>query len=452
MKPVDYLSQCRQMLQEVLEKLNAEINHQQIDEIAEMIIESMEGYYRYFHTFDHILMVSKTDDPLIVLAGLFHDLVYTQVDTQIKLDILPYLIPFIEEKKQGIFLRTTVDRYEKEFTIALRIFGLKEGDNLSKYSGINEFLSALAAIMILCNHLPLKTLTRLAAIIELTIPFRKMGDDQLTISERLEKNLQGVNTDFQLGLTDEEIVITITQAVKLVNLDVSGFGLVKVEDFINNTWLLLPEANHCLISLEKSTVKEYCTALAKTGKFLDFLTPEIIFHRYHNEPTKEDWQGLMERGEYNLAIGRLYLCSIVVSLSIIDALCSRFCHHISLSFLFGFSPSLSSNFRSIVYFLPENRGKFTADSDLEKKVLSLIQCQPKPDFFSRLQYSVLVDFVVSYLGFSQLTELLPKYHLFLEEKIDHEQYLELFPPQIVNILAESISSLLVEKQTNVLKQ
>ena len=88
----------------------------------------------------------------------------------------------------------------------------------------------------------------MVTIIELTIPFRKIQADQLTIPERLQKKLESVNSNFQIGLTSEEIVTTITQAVELVNLDVSGFGLAKVEDFINNTWLLLPEANHCLIS------------------------------------------------------------------------------------------------------------------------------------------------------------------------------------------------------------
>ena len=450
MKPVDYLSKCRRMLQEVLEKLNAEIDHQQIDEITEIIVKSMESHFRYFHTFDHVLMVTQSDDPLIVLAGLFHDIVYTQVDTQIKLEVIPYLIPFLEDRKQEVFLKNNIEAYEKELAITLEIFGLKKGDNLSKFGGINEFLSALSAMIILSDHLPLKTLARMVTIIELTIPFRKIQADQLTIPQRLQQKLESANVNFQLGLTSEEIVTTITQAVELVNLDVSGFGLAKVEDFINNTWLLLPEANHCLISLEKSTVKEYCTALAKTGKFLDFLDPEIIFHRYNNQPNWQDWQDLLGRGEHNLAVGRLYLCSIVVSLSIIDALCSRFCHHISLSFLFGFSPSLSSNFHSIVYFLPKKRGKFKAQSDLEEKVLCLIQCQPKPDFFSRLQYSVLVDFVVSYLGFSQLTQLLPQYHLFLDEKIDHEEYLGHFPPEIVNLLANSIASLLEEKQKNLL--
>ena len=91
MNQIDYLHQCREILKKVLQQLGSEIEDNQVNEIAEIIIDTMGGNYRYFHTFDHILMVSKTNDPLITLAGLFHDIVYLQVDQQIRLNLTPYL-------------------------------------------------------------------------------------------------------------------------------------------------------------------------------------------------------------------------------------------------------------------------------------------------------------------------------------------------------------------------
>ena len=73
MNQVDHLSRCRQLLAEVLLELGSKIDKNQVDEIADLIIESMEGNYRYFHTFDHVLMVTKTNDPLAFLV-LFHNL------------------------------------------------------------------------------------------------------------------------------------------------------------------------------------------------------------------------------------------------------------------------------------------------------------------------------------------------------------------------------------------
>ena len=450
MSQIDYLNQCREILKKVFQQLSSDIEDNQVSEIAKIITEAMGGNYRYFHNFNHILMLSKTNDPLITLAGLFHDIVYIQVDQQIRFNITPYLTPFVEERNGDLFIKSLIYKQEKELEIIIQIFGLNKGENLSKFTGINEFLSALTAARILSPYLPLMIITRLVAIIELTIPFRQAKEKALTIPQQLQKRLEKVNQQYFLGLEKGEIILTVTQAVKLANLDVSGFAFANVEEFIHNTWLLLPEMNHCLISLDKSTVKEYITALAKMERFFSFLSPEFIFHYYKNEPTLDIWQQLVSRSKHNLAVAKLYLSAIVVSLSIIDALCSRFSHHISLSFLFGFSPYQSNKFLSIVDFLPSKLCEYETESDLEKKVLSLIQCQPKPDFFSTLQYSVLVDFVVSYLGFQQVEKLLPQCHLFIKQKISGEEFLQVFPPDLIKVLAQALALLLAKKQKDVM--
>ena len=446
MNQCDYLNQCSKILNKIFQQLDCEINNDWLNQISQIIVETMEGNNRYFHSFDHILTLIKTDDPLIILAALFHDLIYIQVDQQIRFNLTPYLNSFIEEKNGDLFIKSNFNNKEKELEIILRIFDVNKEDNLSQFRGINEFLSALSAAMILSPYLPLVIITRLVTIIELTIPFRKPKKKDLSIIQQLQKRLEGVNEQFHLGLEKADIILTITQAVELANLDISGFALTNVEDFIYNTWLLLPETNHGLISLEKSTVNEYCIALAKTEKFISSLYPELIFHRYNNEPSLDVWQNLMIRCENNLKVTKLYLSSIVLSLSIIDALCSRFSHHICLSFLFNFSSYQSNNCLSFIDFLPTQLCHYQTESTLEKTVLSLIKSQPKPDFFPTLKYNILVDFIVNYITLKKVPTLLPKSYLFLEEKISSEEFIQNIPDDLIKILAKSIALLLAQKQ------
>ncbi|HZX00624.1 MAG TPA: hypothetical protein VFF45_00105 [Bacilli bacterium] len=55
----------------------------------------MTGPWRYFHTPNHIFEVGGTDDPIEVLAALFHDIVYVQVDRGIQFNVAHFLTPFI---------------------------------------------------------------------------------------------------------------------------------------------------------------------------------------------------------------------------------------------------------------------------------------------------------------------------------------------------------------------
>ena len=446
MNQTDYLSQCHEILTKVIKQLNCQISDNQINEISKLIVDAMGGHYRHFHNFEHLLMVSNSNDPLVILAGIFHDLIYVQVDKRIVFNVSPYLTPFIEEKNGLFLIKSTPDHQENVLDIVLEIFQVNRGDNLSDFVGRNEFLSALSAATILVPFLSLAIIARLVTIIELTIPFRRSQADDISIIEKLKQRLESVNYKFKLDLDEATIKQTITQAVKLANLDVSGFAFDDVRQFVNNTWLLLPETNHSLLSLDKSTLKEYCIALTKTAKFLDSLSPELIFHRYNDEPVEETWHQLLNRCQNNLAVTKLYLTTIIVSLSLVEALCCRFTHQISFSFLFGFSLELSPHYPSLNDFLTPQSADYQAKSDLEAQALYLIASPPPSDFLASLSYSFLVDFVVRHLGFETIENFVPQCYLFLENKINHEELITLFPDHFVTIIIDAIASLLAQKQ------
>ncbi|MBL1211164.1 hypothetical protein [Geminocystis sp. GBBB08] len=449
----DYLSQCHQILNNAITKLGFLVTDDKIREISELIIAGMTQNSRYFHNFKHILMVSNThsDYPLITLAGLFHDLVYLQVDEKIPFNLTPYLTPFINENNNHLFIKKSLNYQDNSFQIVLNIFSVKLGQNLSKYNGKNEFLSALVGAKVLESILPLSLLTQIVTLIELTIPFRHIDGEITDITLLLKKRLERVNNQFNLGLQDQDIINTITQAVIMANLDVSGFASNNVMDFINNTWLLLPETNRCLRDTKKYTIKEYRIALGNTLQFLDYLSPKFIYHRYNNQPSEKIFQGLINSTEYNLKIIRLFLKAKLVSLSLLEAICLRFYPEISLSFLFGIHSNIESKHSSLTDFLPLFNF-YTPTDKIENETLMLLESEC-PNFFEYpLKQNIFTTFVVKYLTFSKIILYQPKCYLFFDNKITNEEFLQLFPLQLITFISEAIAKLLAQKQKLVLKK
>ncbi|HSN97364.1 MAG TPA: hypothetical protein VLS89_03665, partial [Candidatus Nanopelagicales bacterium] len=58
-----------------------------LERVAELIVQTMTGPWRYFHTPDHIFEVGGNEDAIEVLSALFHDIVYVQVDRGIHFNL-----------------------------------------------------------------------------------------------------------------------------------------------------------------------------------------------------------------------------------------------------------------------------------------------------------------------------------------------------------------------------
>lgn len=79
--------------------LQVEVSQTKLEQIAELIVQPMTGPWRYFHTPDHIFEVGGSTDPIEVLAALFHDLVYVQVDQSVNFNLAYYISGLIKEVK-----------------------------------------------------------------------------------------------------------------------------------------------------------------------------------------------------------------------------------------------------------------------------------------------------------------------------------------------------------------
>ncbi|HIK38402.1 MAG: hypothetical protein NZ901_06085 [Geminocystis sp.] len=440
----DYLNQCRRMLAGAMEKLGVFVGEEEIAEISELITDTMGGRRRYYHNFEHILNFSSQDDPLIIIAALFHDLIYLQVDREIPFNLTTYLYPYLKEKNGSFWLRNNVGNGDKILGICLGLFGLKEGQNLSKFRGRNEFLSALVMARILQPHLPIKILTRLMTIIELTIPFR--GIKEKTPPEELHERLWRVNAQFGLGFTDKEIVDTIIQGVKMANIDVSGFATTNFGEFIKNTWLVLQEGNAFFQDNCFYTVKEYCQALISPNRLLSELSPERILLRYKNEPPEEEYKILTDRVVYNLSLGRYFLVSQIVSLSVLQALIAKFTPSLPLSFLFPDVCLSPAEYHSLTDYI---RGVNHVDSNPNFPLIGDIFHFLNSEEISRVLPSrelvKLVTFVMKSLPLERLEEIEEKCYLYFEHKIGERELLNSFPGELVSVLQEALGLFMMEK-------
>jgi hypothetical protein len=96
---------CLEKLIWATDNLKLEIQPSQLADIAELIVQPMIGPWRFFHTLQHIFEVGGNEDAIEVLAALFHDIVYVQVDSSINFNLSYYIAPFSKELKGYLVIR-----------------------------------------------------------------------------------------------------------------------------------------------------------------------------------------------------------------------------------------------------------------------------------------------------------------------------------------------------------
>ena len=438
---------CLDKLSWATQQLAVEVGEDKLIPIAQIIIESMTGKWRCFHTPGHVFDVADCGTPIEVLAGLFHDVVYVQVDQGINLNLSYYIAPFIKQVRGELIIREQ-SQCPKDliFEMVSSIFGFVFGQTLSPVSGQNEFLSALAGAKILESFLPTKIIARMATCIEATIPFRR------NLAEILYQRLKETNEKFNLGFTEKETEQTIKNAVRLSNKDVGGFAAPKAVVFLDNTWSLLPETNHKLFSHTSYTIKEYRSTLEKTEGFLNFLVPEIIFPHFRGEPDAQTYQDLLIRAKHNLEIGRLYLASKIVTMALFEAISLRIGKDISLSNLVGELPSQTeTDFRLCNYISIDDQTKEQPEQTrLEQEVMFLLEQGREQSFVYDIKESPISAFFVKSLGFEKIRYLRSFATDFFQKRISGEEFISKYPPEIVERIIEGIVQVMDGRRDRVL--
>lgn len=432
--PSSSFNKCVEQLQWSFDQLQLHPSSSDIQAIAKIITTAMEGPWRYFHTTQHVFDVGGSEDAIEVLAALFHDLVYVQVDSGVSYTLSHYLVPFIHQSSAdqlAIKDRSALTPVNFRFEMLLGVFGFKPGMALSPFSGQNEFLSAIVAVEVLHKFLDIRQLTQIAACIEATIPFR--ADDKLSGQNAIEmlfERLSETNSQCGIGFSSSEIQAAIERAVRMANRDIGNFALEDVGLFLDNTWKLLPETNHNLRNASSYSIRQFRVSLQKMEGFLSHLNPNVIFAQFQGVPSVEDKRC---RAQRNLEISTLYLGCKLVSLAVLEAISYRLGLDFPLSCLTGDLPRPGyEHIPQLSSFLPPVSSiPLESCSDVEQHVFKLLQFGRVLDTNYDRKNSPLACFILNHLGFEKTTSYIAFSKEFFNGKFGAEEFLQKVDPFIV---------------------
>ncbi|MGD2180116.1 hypothetical protein [Lusitaniella coriacea] len=434
--------QCLEKLVWATHELQVDIDRVKLSRIAELIVQTMTGPWRYFHTPEHIFEVGGTDNAIEVLAALFHDLVYVQVDKSVNFNLTYYISPFIRQIKEKLYIR---ERHELPqdmmCEMVMEVFGFAPGRELSPFAGQNEFLSGLICAKVMEPFISSSLILQIVACIEATIPFRPHSKEGFSASEQLYMRLKEINSKYEISMSVEELRLTVRRAVRMSNRDVGSFANPSSAQFLDGTWSLLPETNHNLQNTTSYTVHQYRVALQKMEGFMNFLRPDIIFQQFDGEPNDAAYQELLARSGRNIQIAKLYLGSKLFTIAVLETLSLRFGSDIPLSTMMGESGELSPDRFSIEKlenFLPAIDKPYTPQNDIENEVLNLLEVGRSKSSGYDIKNSPLTTFIIKFIGFDEIRALLAQAKAFFQDEISGEEFLAQCNPEVKEIITNGL--------------
>ncbi|MDY6785908.1 MAG: hypothetical protein SW833_25725 [Cyanobacteriota bacterium] len=441
--------QCLKKLSWATQQLQTDIAPPQLAAIADLIVQPMTGPWRYFHTPHHIFEVGGAESAIEVLAALFHDVVYVQVDRSINFNLSYYIAPFSKEAEGQLQIR---DRDElsadESFDLVTAAFGFAPGQTLNPFAGQNEFLSAVVAVKALEPFLAPQYLLEIAACIEATIPFRRATEDGKTASDLLYARLQKASLKLAKPSSDEALLETVKKAVRVANRDVISFAHESSAHFLDNTWNLLPETNHNLISTSSYTVRQYRVALQKMEGFMGFLDPDTVFRQFQGEPDDETYNRWQATARRNIEVARLYLGCKLFAIALLEALSLRLGEEIPLATLVGELPAgQASETFHLEDLLPDIPKPIRPKTALEWEVFNLLEEGRATNSAYDLKHSPLATFIVQLLGFEGVKYQCNRAKELFKGDCSPEAFLAGCDPRIIEVIVESTVALFESRKS-----
>ncbi len=443
----DY-ERCFDELNRAIAQLQGNADPAQLSITAELIIQTMSGPWRYFHTPEHIFEVGEHGDAIEVLSALFHDLVYVQVDQGISVNISRYIAPFVKEiDGQLVILERWLLPNDPLFEMVSQVFGFRPGQTILPIGGQNEFLSAVIAAKCLQHALKPTDIAQIAVCIEATIPFRPNSDNGQMPSDRLYDRLWAINHQFDYGWSEAECAAIVKRAVRLANRDVENFAYESVAEFLHNTWNLMPETNHDLTNSNYYTVSGFRVSLQKMEGFMHFLKPELVFQRYQDEPSPEAYQTLINRTQRNLEVARLYLGGKLLSIAVIEALSQRIGQDIPLATIMGELPGRGSSTAQLENFLPPVEVVVSPTTTLEQEVLDLLEKGRSKSSTYDVKNSPVATYIIKTVGFGEAQRLLLQAKEFFKKNLSSEEFLAVCDRAVVDTIIHSVLQVFERRET-----
>ncbi len=294
---------------------------------------------REFHDHEHVgALAISAGDPLGVIAALYHDAVYFQIDQGPPATMRAELEQVLVRDAQGWRVKPPPTAATAD---VLAVFGRVPGELVSPATGLNELASALVVALHLGGTVGRWPLVTVAMSIEQTIPFRV--DPVPVLHARVAA----------LGVPAGELAAMVRQAVRFGNCDVENFAIADPGQFLDSTWKLLPESNPSLQAPTVYSVRDYRVALEKMEGFLAGLPAARVFHAWDGEPAPAVHAAWVAQAAANLALAIRYLRVKLYAIAIVEALCDVTGGQVPLDyFMGGLAPGDAPDPDRIEAFLP----------------------------------------------------------------------------------------------------
>jgi hypothetical protein len=305
-----------------LHGLGSNVDTDDIERWGFSIHAALSAAGREFHNHDHVIEIAKQGDPLEIIAALYHDAVYIQVDQGPPRTMRVEMDRVLQPVTDGWRVLPAAMDHEGTADV-LAVFGRKVGDVVTPHASLNELASALVATLQLQKALDRTQRIAVAACIEQTIPFR--ADPVTELRDRL------ATLDLSAASIDE----ILRRAVRFGNRDVENFADNEPARFLDNTWKLLPETNPALHSPMVYTVRDYRMALQKMEAFLALLPAERVFHSWGDEPKPEIHARRVARTTGNLELAVRYLRAKLYSIALVEAIAETTGGDVPLDYFMG---------------------------------------------------------------------------------------------------------------------
>ena len=368
-----------------------------IERMAMLVHHSMESKTRAYHTASHVFYMCDGMNPRQVLAALFHDVVYFQLDGGVPPHAASLLADVVRLEGGTVWIQNALSE-DAAVTLCVDIFGFRAGQSLPLYGGMNEFLSAIVAARMLHGHVTMVDLIAIVACIEATIPFRAPDAQGKSATDVLAQRVQAqyqqrVST---LSAADQALATetVMKDAVQLANRDVGSFGEPDPGLFLSSTWLLIDESNAPLAAVGIYSLKEYRMALRRMDLFLSALNSEHIFQSHDGYPDDTEMARLRTIATRNIAFACNFLDAKITSTAIIEALAHCTGPDCPISMFLGDIRSSEGKPDRVEDFLPAApQGQHT-----QTELLRVLERGRTLQSANHLMASPLTAFVYRYLG------------------------------------------------------
>ncbi len=418
------------LLKNSFEILKAPITDSQIESMGINIHEIMTARWRKYHVPQHLIEMCKGADPIEVLATLFHDIVYVQVDRRIHPKIAPILSEFIiDQKYQCTLPQYTNDPYHY-IKYCYDFFHFTPGTTISTSNGLNEFLSAITAARTLGPFLNNWEIIQIIGAIEATIPFRLDHSNRDLSFQYFENKYSELNKTLKLSKSPSDIRIAIHRALNVSHKDVAGFSSTDTSEFLGQTWNLLLESNP-IFKNPLFTVRQYRIGLLKMEEFFNQLKIEAIFCRYKDYPTDSQYNQMCKNAELNLKRSVEYLKSKITMLSILEAIALQTGGDCPFVMLVGIS---SENDRDsthkLIKFLDQTIPVVSED-EIDQEVLKLLAIGRKDTQAFDVKQSPITAYLYCRINRATREKLFEDSIKFFKGEIEPLKFLQLIPRQII---------------------